>query len=318
MLMMRFQTTLVLFCVCLGLGCVWAKQSPHQKLHAAVPSKKTGSTVQRLPGSRLLSKWIREMKSSFSSDLEAILLQATRPSDGPVDLSLLDDLVHFVASEHQDAEILDNVVTKLSRKYAEEQPYTMLKSLLVLNFVVINVNERAGRAIADQYRVLKQQEDQKTNKQYFDDSHAKAASQQASNVAELHTVRVVRAYGDYLDKYLAAASAHKKSNRGTKRKAALKKAQSLGEIAVKIMQEVDTPLLAQCTEVIKKTLTRLNSEHSVAEASSARDSQTAPRHVNVEADGDTQETTEGDVDNGGEEEEDEELDEEHEADDGSS
>jgi hypothetical protein len=242
----------VVFAVCFIALCRGGDQHHRQHHNAAIPVKRKLKGVFRLPvGSSLLNRLVRDVKASFCSELEGLTLLLTRPNDEATDLAVVDDMVTFVNTEYGDETIISNAIVKLSRKYAEGNPYTMLKSLLVLHLVANRATEAARRVVIKQYLNLRTQTDEKTEKLHFDQSLLKEGSRQASTAAELQAVRFVRHYAAFVHSYFVIRNLDVRTTQNEHDVvAALKKARKMGDKVMKVAKDVDAPLIAQCVAAV--------------------------------------------------------------------
>jgi hypothetical protein len=256
----------VVFAVCFIALCRGGDQHHRQHHNAAIPVKKNLKGVFRLPiGSSLLNRLVRDVKASFCSELEGLTLLLTRPNDEATDLALLDDMVTFANTEYGDETIIANAIVKLSRKYAEGNPYTMLKSLLVLHLVADRATEAARRVVIKQYLNLRTQTDEKTEKLHFDQSLLKEGSRQASTAAELQAVRFVRHYAAFVYSYFLVRNLSIRTiTIQTEHDVvvALQKVRKLGEKFRKAAKDGDAPLIAQCVAAISGSLDGIDQQVS--------------------------------------------------------
>ena len=141
---------------------------------------------------------IREIKSSFCSELESLALQLTRPIDSPVPRQALEELVTVLASEYDNPELLVTILAKLSRKLTEPNIYTKLKTLYVLHQLVILSSNEVQMAIMQCMMSLRSENDGKVNDFFFSLESVEELSDAAINVAELETSEFTKEYAAYV------------------------------------------------------------------------------------------------------------------------
>ena len=96
----------------------------------AVPKSKKSkkSTWKGAFGTGFVGRIIREAKTAFSSELETLTIQMTRPDDSATPTTSYAMLTACLNQDYEDAEFITSVVSKLSRKFKEDNVNTKLKS----------------------------------------------------------------------------------------------------------------------------------------------------------------------------------------------
>ena len=138
-----------------------------QKVATSGASRSSGRKEGKPLRSGFVQRVIRELKSSFVSDLEAVTLQLTRPSDQPVPRKSLEELVNLLQTEYVDPEFLVTLLAKLSRKMTEPSIYTKLKAMYTLHQLMILSSDEARRAIRICVQILKDVYDEKVEDLFF-------------------------------------------------------------------------------------------------------------------------------------------------------
>ena len=67
-------------------------------------------------GGGLLTRVAREARAQFSSELEALTLLLTRPTNAPIPDAASNEVVSFFNSEYDNPQVVVSILAKLSRK----------------------------------------------------------------------------------------------------------------------------------------------------------------------------------------------------------
>lgn len=103
----------------------------------------------------------REMKGLTSSELEQVMLKATRPDDAPVKSKHVERLVGVTYQISGKYDIYDAVLRKLWNKMAEKDIRTKLKSVYVLHRFAVDGGPDHQEALKQRLRALRKMKDPK-------------------------------------------------------------------------------------------------------------------------------------------------------------
>lgn len=139
--------------------------SPKRLSRTAVASLSTA----REKTSQLSTSLYREAKGLASSELEMVLLKATRPDNTPVKSKHVERLVGVTYQISSRYDIYDAVLRKLWNKMVEEDWRTVIKSLYVLHRFSVDGCIEHGKALRGRFIELKHSRDVKRGKRgmYF-------------------------------------------------------------------------------------------------------------------------------------------------------
>jgi hypothetical protein len=162
--------------------------------------KKGSSPIQQ----GMFGRLFRETKMFFSSGLEAITLQLTRPTDTVIPMEVIGELVDLLNAEFENPEVVISVLAKLSRKLSEANVYSKLKALLSVQRLSQRVDEPVKYAIAQTVLSLKEVFDKKSGDNFFalsfiEDSNIASESDIEAQVSEL-----TRLYAPYVLSFVEA------------------------------------------------------------------------------------------------------------------
>mmetsp|Transcript_22769 Transcript_22769/g.48230 ORF Transcript_22769/g.48230 Transcript_22769/m.48230 type:complete len:672 (-) Transcript_22769:137-2152(-) len=119
--------------------------------------------------SQLSSNFYREVKGLTSSELEQVMLKATRPDDAPVKTKHVERLVGVTYQISGKYDIYDAVLRKLWNKMAEKDLRTKMKSVYVLHRFSIDGGPDHQEALKQRLRALRKTKDPKRKgSRYFD------------------------------------------------------------------------------------------------------------------------------------------------------
>ena len=123
---------------------------------------------------QLSSNIYREVKGLTSSELEQVMLKATRPDDTPVKTKHVERLVGVTYQISGKYDIYDAVLRKLWNKMAEKDMRTKLKSVYVLHRFSVDGGPEHQEALKQRLRALRKTKDPKRSSggrggtRYFD------------------------------------------------------------------------------------------------------------------------------------------------------
>jgi hypothetical protein len=111
----------------------------------------------------------REVKGLTSSELEQVMLKATRPDDTPVKSKHVERLVGVTYQISGKYDIYDAVLRKLWNKMAEKDLRTKMKSVYVLHRFSVDGGPEHQEALKQRLRALRKTKDPKrAGSRYFD------------------------------------------------------------------------------------------------------------------------------------------------------
>jgi len=149
-------------------------------------------------------------------------------------------------------------LVKFSRKFAETNIYTKLKSVLVLHKLMQTVKEDAKLGLLQSVRSLRVETDEKCGSPFFCTDSVEQSAAGASTVAELEAVELARVYSSYVFEYIGmkgiltlAGSSRSAARGGGKEEDLLLLLRRGEEVEVGIKRNV-TPLGKQCLEAVKE------------------------------------------------------------------
>lgn len=109
--------------------------------------------------------------------------------------------MNFINLEFEDQALMDNVLVKLSRKFAEPNIYTVIKTLLVVHLIMEKSSQNGRETLGNLFSCLRTEIDDKIGKIYFDVDNIEVVAKQASTVQELQAVEFARIYSSYVFEY---------------------------------------------------------------------------------------------------------------------
>lgn len=169
----------------------------------AIPrSKSTTTSIFNIFNQGPIKSLIRELKSSFSSDLEALTLQLTKPIDINIPSPILDEFIQSIDTDYENPEFLVSLFVKLSRKLSELNIYTKLKVLMSLHVLIDSVSDQAKHAVLQCLDSLRKEHDNKIGLDFFSLQAIDNFVSIASNVGELEALELSRSYGEYVVSYM--------------------------------------------------------------------------------------------------------------------
>jgi hypothetical protein len=119
--------------------------------------------------SSISSNIYREVKGLTSSELEQVMLKATRPDDTPVKSKHVERLVGVTYQISGKYDIYDAVLRKLWNKMAEKDLRTKMKSVYVLHRFSVDGGPDHQEALKQRLRALRKTKDPKrAGSRYFD------------------------------------------------------------------------------------------------------------------------------------------------------
>lgn len=209
---------LVLLICVVGLRPVNSAGKVSKVSNVAVPrgkSSKSKSGFSRFFSNNLIQRVVREVKISFCSELEALTLQITRPTDASIPLSAIDSIVHIMSAEYDDPHLVVSLLVKLSRKLSEPNVYTKVKTLLALHKLASGLQEKSQTALSESVNSLRTEIDEKTGTTFFAVDSIEECAAMASNVGELEAVALAREYVVYVFDFVDVKTERVKSLKKT-------------------------------------------------------------------------------------------------------
>ena len=170
-------------------------------------------------GGGLLTRVAREMRSQFSSELEALTLQLTRPTNAPIPDAALNEAVNFFNSEYDNPQVVVSILAKLSRKLCEPNVYTKLKALLTVNRILANTNGKGLVALSECMKSLQQEVDSKVGLPFFSIESVERAKGVADSVGEIEMAELAMEYAGFLFSYIDAKASKARGGVEVARKA---------------------------------------------------------------------------------------------------
>eukprot|EP01035_Chromulina_nebulosa_P037287 gene37287-50324_t len=165
----------------------------------AIPRGKSRKSVTIGFGQGIVNKIFREIKISFCSELEALTLQLTRPTDIALAASSLDEIIKFLDDEYDNASLLTSVLIKLSRKFMEPNSYTKLKAMLIVHKILLSISkEKKSFKIVQALEALRKETDEKFDMSFFSAESLENVVGSADTVAEATAVDLAIAYSKYV------------------------------------------------------------------------------------------------------------------------
>eukprot|EP01040_Poterioochromonas_malhamensis_P006421 gene6421-6917_t len=171
-------------------------------------------------GNSLINRLVREAKISFCSELEGLTLQLTRPSNAEIPLTQIQDFITFINHEYENPDVLISSLIKLSRKFAESNIFTQLKTCYILHYVMDQIDSKAKLEWSKAIHSMRSELDEKLGRYYFSLENISEAMISATTVMELEAVDFTRSYAQYVFKYIEyqqkrilASSSTKNSNK---------------------------------------------------------------------------------------------------------
>lgn len=203
-------------------------------------------------GGGLITRVAREMRSQFSSELEALTLQLTRPTNAPILGAASNELISFFNSEYDNPQVVVSILAKLSRKLCEPNVYTKLKALLAVNRLVANTSGKGLIALSECMKSLQQETDSKVGLPFFSVESVERAKGIADSVGEIEMAELATEYAAFMFVYIDAKApvgtlGHGSNRRGSKKSGKKKVIDSMKlemESASKVSEFVEAIRLA--------------------------------------------------------------------------
>lgn len=150
---------------------------------SAVREAATSSIVAaRETTSTLSSNLYREVKGLTSSELEQVMLKATRPDDSPVKGKHVERLVGVTYQISSRYDIYDAVLRKLWGKMAEKDWRTTIKALYILHRFSADGAPEHAPALKARLRELRRTRDPKRKDKYFNSKQLLSGDARPENV----------------------------------------------------------------------------------------------------------------------------------------
>lgn len=123
----------------------------------------------------------------------------TRPNNQVVPLSMIDQIVNILSIEYDNPQLVVSILVKLSRKFAEKNVFTQLKSVIVLHTVMQSLVEpEAQTAWSTAIESMCEERDEKMNCNFFALSLIEETGSCANTAMELETTELARQYIPYV------------------------------------------------------------------------------------------------------------------------
>lgn len=171
----------------------------------AVASATLGSLrAARDTASSLSTKVVREVKGLTSSELEQVMLKATRPDDAPVKGKHVERLVGVTYQISGKYDIYDAVLRKLWNKLTEPDARTKMKALYVLHRFSSDGAPDHRAALKARLRELRRTRDpkSKTKERYFNSKRLTVDEEEQDHEHETGDDKEkARRYAAYLERY---------------------------------------------------------------------------------------------------------------------
>jgi len=161
-----------------------------------------GGVLSRSVGGGLVYRMFREMKTAFGSELEALTLTLTRPSEAAIPEASIDELVQVFEGEYENPQFTVGLLAKLSRKLGEPNVYTKLKALLCVHRLMEHASDESQSVLLQCVRSLRSEVDEKLGAAFFAAESVETARDAASNVGEAEASQVASEYVNYVFDYL--------------------------------------------------------------------------------------------------------------------
>ena len=138
-------------------------------------------SVARETTSNLSANLYREVKGLTSSELEQVMLKATRPDDTPVKGKHVERLVGVTYQINSRFDIYDAVLRKLWSKMAEKDWRTTMKALYILHRFSADGAPEHAPALKARLRELRRTRDPKRKEKYFNSKQLLAGDNTPAN-----------------------------------------------------------------------------------------------------------------------------------------
>jgi len=197
---------------------IWitAASTTKQPNNAAIPRSKSSKT-HSLFGNSVFNNLLREVKMSFCSELEGLLLQMTRPNNALVPLANIDQLLNILTIEYDNPQLIVSILVKLSRKFVEKSVFTQLKAAVILHAVMQSLSQSEAQiAWSKAIESMCQEEDEKYKCNFFALKYIDEVSSYANTAMELETTEFARQYIPYVFELIAARQPTKENTTNKK------------------------------------------------------------------------------------------------------
>lgn len=142
----------------------------------------SGISAARETTSALSSGIYREVKGLTSSELEQVMLKATRPDDTPVKGKHVERLVGVTYQISSRYDIYDAVLRKLWGKMTEKDWRTTIKALYILHRFSADGAPEHAQALKARLRELRRTKDPKRKDKYFNSKQMLAGDSKPENI----------------------------------------------------------------------------------------------------------------------------------------
>ena len=157
--------------------------------------------------------------------------------------------------DYNDQVTMTNLLIKFSRKLAEPDAYTILKSLVSIHLLMERLPAEPQLVLSSLFNALSSEQDDKTNVLFFCEESIETAAKYAGTAAELISIDFARKYSSYLKKYMRVKNSdidNETTVQSKGKETALNILQKLGEEAVISSHRTENPLSTQCRAAIEK------------------------------------------------------------------
>ncbi len=185
----------------------------------------------------------------------------TRPTEDALTPLEIEQITDILNSEYDNPQLLVGLLVKFSRKFAEPNIYTKIKTLLSLHRVMSNSETNAQIALSQAVQSLQKEVDEKVDSNFFAIDSIEQTAEIAENVAEIEAVELTRVYAEYVFTFLSVKG---DKQEGSKRKVvenspsgAASRAERLislledGEAVEVACRRLTGPLGKQCLDGVK-------------------------------------------------------------------
>jgi len=145
-------------------------------LKSSIPEIRDKAEAYASVAQNIGGKYVREVKGMMSSELEQVLLKATRPDDTAVKPKHVERLVGVTYQISGQYDLYDPILRKLWAKMAELDFRTNIKALYVLHRFASDGSPDHAAALKARLRELRRTRDQKRKEKYFNSKMLLATS----------------------------------------------------------------------------------------------------------------------------------------------
>ncbi len=114
----------------------------------------------------------------------------------------IEQITDILNNEYDNPQLLVGLLVKFSRKFAEPNVYTKIKTLLSLHRIMDNSKTNAQIALSKAVHSLQKEVDEKVDSNFFAIDSIEQTAEIAENVAEIEAVELARVYAAYVFDFL--------------------------------------------------------------------------------------------------------------------